>query len=130
MGVNIAANRQAWITALESGEFTQGRGKLRMSKNDGEPRGIIKHCCLGVGCEVFRRETGRGVWEGNGFTAADPKGSDGTYTGLGLMPREVMDYFGLSNREQDRLVHANDTQRLNFNQIANLIDENTLELEN
>lgn len=39
--------------ALESGEFKQARGALR-SKNG--------FCCLGVACEMHRRETGAGRW--------------------------------------------------------------------
>lgn len=43
-----------WAAALRSGEFKQGRGRLRTS--DGG------HCCLGVACELYRRETGNGKW--------------------------------------------------------------------
>lgn len=39
---------------LEGDEFTQARGHLRT--DDG-------HCCLGVACERYRRETGQGEWQ-------------------------------------------------------------------
>lgn len=40
----IELNRRAWIRALESGKYKQGRGALHR-------RG--RHCCLGVACEVL-----------------------------------------------------------------------------
>lgn len=48
-------------TALRSGEFPQGRCRLR---NNNEPQTDPPSgwCCLGVICEVYRRETGRGEW--------------------------------------------------------------------
>lgn len=48
------------ITLLESGEFTQGTGTLRRQET---PEGPVLHCCLGVACEMFRRETGLGEWQ-------------------------------------------------------------------
>ena len=45
-----------WVSALRSGEFQQGRGVLRL---DG------KYCCLGVLCELHRRETGGPEWARN-----------------------------------------------------------------
>jgi hypothetical protein len=40
-------NTRKWVKALRSGEFEQGRGRLR----DGD-----RYCCLGVACELYRRE--------------------------------------------------------------------------
>ena len=42
-----------WTAALTSGEYPQTTGSLR------DRRGF---CCLGVACEVYRKETGEGVW--------------------------------------------------------------------
>lgn len=36
-----------WVAALRSGEFNQARGRLRTDTG---------FCCLGVLCEIFRRE--------------------------------------------------------------------------
>ena len=47
-------NLQKWIAALRSGEYKQGRSYLR----DG-----AEYCCLGVLCDVYRKETGKGEWE-------------------------------------------------------------------
>jgi hypothetical protein len=45
--------KELWIAALESGEYKQGRGVLR----DGDA-----FCCLGVLCDLHRKETGGGEW--------------------------------------------------------------------
>ncbi len=47
-------NAKKWVAALRSGEFQQTKGVLR------SPEG---YCCLGVACEVYRRETGAGEWD-------------------------------------------------------------------
>lgn len=40
--------KEKWTAALDSGEFTQGTGRLQTLKGD--------FCCLGVLCELYRRE--------------------------------------------------------------------------
>lgn len=47
-----------WVAALRSGEFKQTRNRLHYG--DG-------YCCLGVACELYRRETGKGKWDSNNF---------------------------------------------------------------
>lgn len=47
-------NAEKWVEALESGDFRQGTGRLRC--------GGDHYCCLGVACEIYRRETGKGEW--------------------------------------------------------------------
>lgn len=41
-------NEAKLVAALRSGEFTQGTGHLRPADD--------KYCCLGVACELYRRE--------------------------------------------------------------------------
>lgn len=61
------ANVRLWVAALRSGEFQQACGSLR---------GRGGYCCLGVGCEVFRRATGRGEWDSrDGFSCAERRSS-------------------------------------------------------
>lgn len=48
---------QAWVAALRSGKFDQAQKSL---KTEGG------HCCLGVACEIFKEQTGRGEWEQGG----------------------------------------------------------------
>lgn len=40
-------NAKKWVQALRSGEYKQGKDALR--DND-------KFCCLGVACEVYKKE--------------------------------------------------------------------------
>lgn len=39
--------KKSWVNALRSAQYVQGQSYLK--QNDG---GVIKHCCLGVLCEV------------------------------------------------------------------------------
>jgi hypothetical protein len=43
-----------WVAALRSGEYQQGKAHLQTG--DG------KFCCLGVLCDLYRKETGHGYW--------------------------------------------------------------------
>lgn len=47
-------NAKKWVEALRSGEFKQGTKHLRGFEET--------YCCLGVACEIYRRETGNGRW--------------------------------------------------------------------
>jgi hypothetical protein len=44
---------QKWIEMLESGNYPQTRQKLYTDNG---------YCCLGVLCELYKRETGNGEW--------------------------------------------------------------------
>ena len=50
--MKVEGLKEAWIEALESDEFEQGTGALRV---DG------KYCCLGVLCEVARTKFGLNI---------------------------------------------------------------------
>ena len=50
-------NARAWVTALRSGEYKQGKGALHPTKNT--------YCCLGVACELYRQANG-GKWQNDG----------------------------------------------------------------
>lgn len=47
-------NAKRWVAALRSGEYKQVCSYLRTS--DG-------FCCMGVACDIYAKETGRGKWE-------------------------------------------------------------------
>lgn len=78
--------RLAWADALESGEYQQTQQQLR----DGRKNAF---CCLGVACEVYRKETGVGRWSADGVFRI---GTDDGYD-LGLPPT-VAEWFGLEGR--------------------------------
>lgn len=45
--------KQLWLDALRSGNYEQGMGRLRTGDS---------FCCLGVLCDLHRKETGAGRW--------------------------------------------------------------------
>lgn len=97
--------KQIWIDALTSGEFKQCQFKL---KDEAE------YCCLGVLCELHRRET-NGRWIKERYL-----------TKSGVLPKEVMkwaDITDCSGLYQTRsLVSDNDDNLFSFLQIAEIIE--------
>lgn len=98
-----------WVAALRSGEFEQGHRQLRKGNT---------FCCLGVLCELYRRETGDGIWENNHFLMV----SD-------VLPPKVSDWAGLAENNptvegiigDTSLAERNDTGT-SFSEIADIID--------
>ena len=43
---------ELWVKALRSGKYKQGKSALKVKTT----RGITKHCCLGVLCELYQKE--------------------------------------------------------------------------
>ena len=122
-------NRQMrlWMDALRSGKYEQGKGALR---RDG------KFCCLGVLCDVYRKETGDGMWvdgygNGNSFnTGYFNTGYGGHF--VAFPPLEVYNWLGIDYIDigniQDPLrrsidpIEANDTFGWTFDQIADALE--------
>jgi hypothetical protein len=78
---------ERWITALESEEFPQAKDALR--RNDG-------YCCLGVLCELYRREhPDRASWDekarDRGIIAFNVSGEQG----FSVLPDEVLVWAGM-----------------------------------
>lgn len=113
------ANAEKWVTALESGEFEQAQHVLRETD---------AFCCLGVACEIYRLETGRGEWKFlpvpnanyNGLTfLPNPLESQRS-----VLPPTVQAWLGLGNEkgtfEGGCLSEEND-RGATFSEIAELI---------
>lgn len=105
--------RKAWVEALRSGEYKQGKGFLTI---DG------KYCCLGVACELAVAD-GVPVTVQKGFTTV----YDGTSV---LLPESVQKWLGLSvdngsyvagNHRQTDLAKRND-DGVKFARIADIIE--------
>lgn len=80
-------NVKLWLEALRSGEYDQTRGRLHL-ENDG-------YCCLGVACEVYRKETGQGEWSyahGIGWFQPGPD----RQAGSAHLPKEVREWLGMT----------------------------------
>lgn len=79
-------NARKWVKALRSGEFKQGKRRLR----DGDA-----FCCLGVACDLFHRDTGLGAWDRSStFEVSDVPG----YADHINLPIPVRDWLGLEDR--------------------------------
>lgn len=80
--------KQKWIAALESGEYQKGQSKLRVNAGDDK----FKHCCLGVLCELHKKETGRGDWHESGLYKTRNGSNSRDY-----LPLEVAEWAGIDN---------------------------------
>ena len=85
---------QLLVNALVSGEFPQARDALRTTKG---------YCCLGVACEIYRRETGKGRW-GHGFDKAfDFIDAEGV--SMSFLPQSVAKWLDTRNLNVDYRVN-------------------------
>ncbi|KGM36161.1 hypothetical protein [Inquilinus limosus] len=116
--------RAAWVAALRSGEYKQGKGRLRSYH-------APSYCCLGVACDVFLKLEERGEWLDTVFDVSGD--SAGT-----ILPRSVMRWLGLTSEGGDLveviaassedddpaedLIAVNDRGIGDFNFIADLIE--------
>lgn len=102
--------KKKWVEALRSGEFTQAQGYLRIVEEGSSPR----YCCLGVLCELMRREFPQ---LGNNLFFSH------------YLPQPVMEWSGLtdhnprvrSREESHTLSNLND-HGASFETIADLIE--------
>jgi len=114
--------KNLWVAALESGEYKQGRGRLR--KKD-------RFCCLGVLCDLYNKETGKGKW----IKIRPHKESffrlDNGNVVSGFPPNEILEWAGLKSESPVIIIKnsraeisgLNDENRYNFKRIASLINE-------
>jgi len=112
---------EKWAEALRSGEYEQGTSALCMDN---------KHCCLGVLCEVYKKEAGDGQWTEAGGTAAlmfnTIKGGD-----TQLPPNAVYNWAGMNDSNPvvryeglfTHFTHLNDKSLLTFDEIAEIIEK-------
>ena len=102
-----------WIEALKSGQYEQGKRRLRTGD---------KFCCLGVLCDLHAIETGR-AWEEEKYR--------GAYLGkTDYLPSEVKEWAELISNDpmvgvghdQVNLSIINDNGKT-FEEIANIIEK-------
>ena len=99
-----------WIEALLSGEYKQGKGALRNSKDE--------YCCLGVLCDLYSKNTGV-EW------GIDPLGSHNMHSNVSMTPVQVDLWGEFANGTSGTLLELaemNDFGRT-FEQIAEYIKE-------
>ena len=109
-------NMRLFVEALLSGEYEQGRGRLKLITPEG-----VKHCCLGVACEVALQ---------NGVELEVETSSEGVVffdqTSL-YLPEAMREWLGLSPGPKsyslllganNSAIRMNDTIGTSFEEIA------------
>jgi hypothetical protein len=116
-----------WVAALRSGDYVQGRGRLRTSWGSLQPH---EFCCLGVLCDLAAKE-GQGTWLDRFYTNDDLSVIFKPVVGLStetMLPRSVAQWAGMTCKDAEDpeiegvpLSGHNDDGK-NFKEIADLID--------
>jgi len=116
--------KKLWLKALRSGKYLRVSGALKRKRGDGK----MGYCCLGVLCDIYQKETGKGIWTGE-------EGGDYRFLGkVGPLPHEVKDWAGLDSQlgafpdaqridGKAHLASTNDVRnRRGFFKVVNLIE--------
>jgi hypothetical protein len=112
--------KEKWLEALRSGEYEQGRERLRSGD---------KFCCLGVLCEIYRKDMDNGEWRT--YDKDDILFQTGATSKFGTLPRVVINWSELPddnpNVTHDGMVNTlaslNDNGE-SFETIADVIEKN------
>jgi hypothetical protein len=107
--------KNRWLVALRSADYRQGVGYLRQESSDG-----AAYCCIGVLCEVAGAEWSNGGYKSAGTTRYRPQFRGEVSWGSQLFAPSSL----LSQSDQDILSKMNDEEGLNFNSIADWIENN------
>ena len=111
-----------WVKALRSGKYKRGSGWLKQDTPTG-----VRHCCLGVLCEITPGVTWRKKGELSRIYVANSGEGEDTMS----LPYEVKQYAGMDTsfgyikgrRGKDSLDDINDSGKYSFNQIADIIEK-------
>jgi hypothetical protein len=105
--------KERWVEALQSGNFTQGRGLLRSTDD--------RYCCLGVLCEVYRRYNHNNVDWTLRKSSTYYDFMVGEEISSVALPKTIMAWAELNERQEGVLMNLNDRD-VPFDAIANVID--------
>ena|SRR3989304_915908 len=97
--------KKRWVKALRSGRYAQARHALRTDQG---------FCCLGVLCDIVKKDVKKSWQEG-----ASEMGMDGYKE---YLPPVIAKFVGLHRSSQAFLATKNDDGR-SFGEIADLIDQ-------
>jgi hypothetical protein len=113
------------VDALRSGEYEQGRSYLRQDDS---------FCCLGVACEVARKNGLEGNWELSNYGAGIQTFGNREYSSIAMLPAAVIYWYGFDGEDPHlRLTstmtatQANDYYKLSFEEIADGFEHTYLE---
>lgn len=107
---------EKWVNALESGKYTQSKGRLQDQNG---------YCCLGVLCDLAVQENviPAPIFEVDYYAYGENKSNN-------YLPLKVKEWAGMKDTsgtygEKGRvLAYKNDTEGLSFKEIAKIIKEN------
>ena len=124
----MAMNKQVkerWIKALRSGKYKQGQHLL--VSNDLDKK---YYCCLGVLCQLYATEKKKGISKIKLGVATSRSGD--RLPAKQFLPNIVRKWAGLNASDPivyydgnsvNRITHLNDGYQLDFNQLADIIEE-------
>jgi len=124
--VDYDARRSMLTSALRSGEYRQAQHTLQV---DGA------FCCLGVACDIYLKETGKGSWGDSKRYFYDGVGDDSKTR----LPAAVRDWYGFRtqygsfgdpDRGESRRLSIENDNGATFMSIADLIDSKPMGLFN
>lgn len=118
--------KKKWVNALMNGGYVQGKGQLRQQN---------QYCCLGVLCDIYKENTGKGEWINPNsmddrvslreFRYENPDGE--ISKAVALLPKPVREWAGLESSQPSilgmTLPELNDDNKHDFTDIASLIRE-------
>lgn len=120
--------KKKWVNELINGGYVQGKGQLRQQN---------QYCCLGVLCDIYKENTGKGEW-------VDPNSTDDraslrefqyenscgeTCKAVAALPTPVREWAGLESNQPfipklgKTLSTLNDDSKHDFTDIASVIRE-------
>lgn len=109
-----------WLAALRSGQYRQITGTLEKLNPDGTIKG---NCCIGVYCHVLGLK--------GDPDEAHPESKDAgnaeyftRFEGGQVGELEQPAQYGLSDDDQNKLMHLNDHELWSFEKIADWIERN------
>ena len=106
--MGVQENRVKWAKALLSGDYKQWKYRLKTNS---------KYCCLGVLCELYRKETGKGKWKGGAVKVFEI----GNVSKVHEPPKAVLEWAGLENSDITIFTVANDMYLQSFKEIAKTV---------
>lgn len=134
-------NRKLWVKALRSGKFYQTACLLKRNiyltngiemgySSDGVDTGKIGYCCLGVYCEIKNLESSRVIEPqlySDYFKFNFKVFGDDEMISNFLSPK-ARESLGLSENEMRILSRWNDDENKTFGEIADLIENGTIDI--
>lgn len=97
--------KKLWVEALRSGEYAQTGGELRVAN---------KFCCLGVLCDIYKKEKNDGEWDEGTFVIGEERECS-------ILPSVVWRWAELSDFNPNIFGQSQDGEQLN---LAVLNDDN------